>query len=143
MKRAFWRYTRQLQVIGEASQQALANGRAEIREDDLEGLFAALYLAGAGVGTLVVPPSRVEDIKRFNPEIRLEEAALGALGNVNSNVNEGDNEALASSDEFTFRDSAARQAARGARRALVTMGALVAEAEPTDAERRARSPSRP
>ncbi len=60
------RHLRQMRVpeVGHEGQRAIAEAKATIPGDDLASEVALRYLAGAGVGTLVVASERLEALGR-------------------------------------------------------------------------------
>jgi hypothetical protein len=67
------RYARQIAVpgIGEVGQRRISSLSVEVRGDGLAAEICALYLAGAGVGRLVVHPSLVSSVAAINSEVDL------------------------------------------------------------------------
>jgi hypothetical protein len=77
------RYARQVSVrgIGEAGQAAFARASVEIAGTALDAELCALYLAGAGVGHLVVDPCLVDGCRALNSDVHVEPRSAGdALG---------------------------------------------------------------
>lgn len=91
-------FIRQMQVIGEARQRELLASRTVVRGRDLGALVEVLYLRGAGVGEVVVEAE--EDARDQAP------SAAGQEDEITRSALEG------------FADETAREAARGALRAL-------------------------
>lgn len=109
------RHVRQvlLPQIGEAGQARIAAGTAVVASRGFAGDVEARYLAGAGVGALVVADADIAAAARdVDPRVRVEVRAT---------------EAPASFD-FGARDPVAREAALGAWRAVASLRRLVAGA---------------
>jgi hypothetical protein len=67
------RYARQIAVpgVGTSGQAAIARADVTVDGDDLAAEVCALYLAGAGVGTLRVPPTLAERCRRLSSDVRV------------------------------------------------------------------------
>jgi hypothetical protein len=98
------RRQRILPEVGAAGQALLASARAEVRLGGIPGEIAARYLAGAGLGRIVVSDAAHAS------------AARSVDPNVNVEVSSGGNSRAA--DAFDLKDEAARELAAGARAAL-------------------------
>ncbi len=106
-----------LPEIGEVGQARLASGRATVDGVGVSGEIEALYLAGAGVGRIVVTNAATADAARaIDPEARVDVDPHARSTR--------DHEAQA---PFTVRDGAARDVALGAWRALDTIRRLLAK----------------
>jgi hypothetical protein len=68
------RYGRQMVLSGwgPTGQARVAAARVEWGRDGLESEVCLLYLAGAGVGQLVVPEAWVLPCRSLNPEVRVQ-----------------------------------------------------------------------
>ena len=117
MKRDLWRYARQIQVIGEPAQRAVLAGRASVCGEGLAATFEALYLAGAGIGTLEASPTLAGQAAALNGSI-----AVLAQRDLPEALGERVDNAILS--EIT--DESARAAAAGALRALGTLAEAMA-----------------
>lgn len=107
------RHARQMKVtgIGPAGQARLARASVEVRLRGLAADVATRYLAGAGVGRLLVPEESLAATARsIDPLVRVE---LGSTAD--------DDRA----DGYDLRDPSARAVARGARAALLALSASV------------------
>lgn len=71
------RYARQRSIagVGDAGQARLGAAEATVHGDGLDAEVCALYLAGAGVGRLVVHRSLAERCREQNGEIEVREGA--------------------------------------------------------------------
>jgi hypothetical protein len=68
------RYTRQVRLseVGVAGQARLGAARASALGEGAEARTAALYLAGAGIGTVTVSSADIADaVRAFNPEVEV------------------------------------------------------------------------
>lgn len=119
MNRDLWRYARQVQVIGEPAQRAVLASRATVHGhgDGLAETLEALYLAGAGVGTVAAPPPLDAFAGALNGSIRVMSASAGP---------KHDAENRDESAHLTgILDETARSAALGALRALSTLAKVI------------------
>ena len=68
------RYARQRAVssVNESGQSRIQAGRARVFGTGLDARICALYLAGAGVGSLTVAPTLLEGVRELNSEIVVE-----------------------------------------------------------------------
>ena len=67
------RYARQIAVpgVGPSGQAAFAGAEVSVAGQGLAAEVCALYLAGAGVGTLTVAPAFAEPCRRLSSEVRV------------------------------------------------------------------------
>lgn len=110
----FRRYARQTRVaeVGREKQENLRHASVVVSGSDLSAQVEALYLAGAGVGTLRVSNVIATDIAALNSDVVVE-AELG--------VSENENEARA-----TDLDPAAAAIFSGSSRALQKLKTILA-----------------
>ena len=71
------RYSRQISVksVGEQGHLRIRNGSVEIYGDGLDSQICALYLAGAGVGTIFCHSKLIDQVQAINSEIKTLEIA--------------------------------------------------------------------
>jgi hypothetical protein len=110
-----FRYLRQMQIIGEPRQRALMQSHVVVRGEALDGLIEALYLIGAGVGTGEVATAELARVVRaLNPAVTVTVFPARAVDV---------SETAEFADELSgFADEIAKDAARGALRALRALG---------------------
>lgn len=67
------RYARQVIVrgVGPTGQARIRQGTVQVRGSGLDAEVAALYLVGAGVGTLLLDPGLLARCQDLNPEVVL------------------------------------------------------------------------
>jgi hypothetical protein len=98
------RRQRLLAEVGSAGQARLASAHAEVRLGGFAGEIAARYLAGAGLGRIMVADAAHARYARdIDPNVHVEVGSTGTSRAV---------------DAFDLRDEAARDLAAGARAAL-------------------------
>ena len=100
------RYTRQVRLsdVGPSGQERLGALRAHVPGRDLGARVEALYLAGAGVRTLVVEGEAIAEAARaLNPEIEVAAAAERAEGGRNLGAELGLHEGAADVAEGALR----------------------------------------
>lgn len=71
------RYARQMRVaeVGREKQQDLRHASVVVRGSDLSAEVEASYLAGAGIGSLVVNEKIANDISAINSDVRIEKTS--------------------------------------------------------------------
>jgi hypothetical protein len=112
-----------LTEVGSSGQERIAAAAVEVQTGGLAAEVATRYLAGAGVGRLLVGERRLSAVaKSIDAAVHVDVRADGApdSGRTGDAGGLGRDEAL-----FEFRDPAARDVARGAREALRALRAVL------------------
>ncbi len=122
-----YRYLRQVQIFGEDHQRSLMSARAHVDGDEIGAMVEALYLIGAGVGTVDVESEAIADaVRALNPTV-----AVTVTRRMQAAAEEPE-----FADELAgFTDPTAKRVARGA------LAALARLTPPTHAPSRARGGS--
>ncbi|WP_394827525.1 hypothetical protein [Pendulispora albinea] len=122
------RYTRQTRLadVGPSGQARLEGLRVRVTGSSLDARVEALYLAGAGVGTIVEDETMAEVVRGINPGVGVTiagpraqtdaGAANGATAGSTSAVSEGD-----AVEKLGALHGGAAEVAQGAMRALLAM----------------------
>ncbi|MBK6690708.1 MAG: hypothetical protein IPG50_00630 [Myxococcales bacterium] len=120
-KAAHYRYLRQIQVLGLATQERLRTRTIAVGED-FSALVESLYLVGAGVPVIVPTESAAAPLRTLNSSLPITVLPVSALP-VNVNVpvpvdSPSPSPSACPSPDLGLTDPTARDAAAGAYRAL-------------------------